>query len=172
MFTPDDFEYASENTRIVVPPQKRLATFGASMLHYYLVTEAMDEVSRTRVREGEIHADRPQLISPAYFSKLMLEGFGDDAEEYANGLEHANLKFLQYGFRMRKADLHVYDVHEPMGQVLARVESEVLAEENPFATVLSGIEEGWEVSLLKLMVAMIHHSAAGNLRDLNERGLL
>lgn len=172
MLSPDDFEYAAENTRIVVPPQRRLATFNASMLHYYLVTQDMDQARLTRVREGEIHAERPQVVTPLNFSKLMLDGFGSEAEDYARALEGEEYKFLQYGFRMRKQDLSCYDVHEPMETVLERVAHEVRELDNPFASVMSGIEAGWEVSLLKLMVAMVHRSADGNRRDLHKRGLL
>jgi len=42
VLTPDDFNYALENTRIVLAPTKRLDTFGTSLFNYFLVTEEMD----------------------------------------------------------------------------------------------------------------------------------
>jgi len=77
MISNDDFSYALENTVVVRSPEKRLETFSTSVLNYYLITEDMDSVNLSRVREGSIHAERPQVISPQNFSKLILEGFGD-----------------------------------------------------------------------------------------------
>jgi len=34
-----DFHYALENTKVILPPQKRLETFGTTVLNYHLITE-------------------------------------------------------------------------------------------------------------------------------------
>src|SRR5882762_11021592 len=77
MLSPDDFTYALENTRVLLAPSKRLDTFGTSIFNYFLVTEEMDAVNLSRVREGHIHAERPQIIMPQTMARLILEGFGD-----------------------------------------------------------------------------------------------
>ena len=83
---PDDFHYALENTKVILPPQKRLETFGTTVLNYHLITEEMDSVNRMRVREGRIHAHKPELVTPDHFAKLLLEGFGEKAEKYADAV--------------------------------------------------------------------------------------
>jgi hypothetical protein len=174
MLSPDDFTYALENTRVILAPSQKLATFGTSLVNYYLVTEEMDRINHSRVREGQIHAEKPQLMSPAYFAKLMLEGFGEEARQYAGQIS-ANahqFTFLKYGFRMRKDDICAYDVAQSLEQVSQQIKADVELKDEPFTAVLTGVDDGWEVCLLKFMVDIIGNSAAGNLDDFRERGLL
>lgn len=172
--SPDDFQYALENTRVVKAPEKRLETFGTSILNYYLVTEEMDSINASNVREGTIVAERPQIVSPANFSKLLLEGFGEKGERFAQKLNENGhrLAFLKYGFRMKKSDVRFYEVHEPVQAVLDRVKADVEAKNDPLSAVLHGVDDGWEVCLLKFMFDMVSASGEGNINELRERGLL
>lgn len=174
MLSQDDFQYALENTRVILPPEKRLETFGTSVLNYFLITEDMDRVNVSHVREGSIVAERPQIISPENIAKLLLEGFGEQGEMFADMINQNAHKFamLKYGFRIRKADIRSYEVHEAMEAVSARVRDEVKARQDPLATVITGIDEGWEVCLLKFMFDLVQSSGEGNIRDLRGRGLL
>jgi hypothetical protein len=172
--SPDTFQYALENTRVVVAPQKRLETFGTSLVNYYLVTEDMDSVNLSRVREGTIHAEKPAIISPQTMAKLMIEGFGEKAGQFADFVSDnpQHFTFLKYGFRFRKDDIRSYDVHEPIETVLDRVREEVSERNDPLSTVLQGVDDGWEVCLLKFMVEMIQTSSGGNMDELRRRGFL
>ncbi len=174
MLTPDDFQYALENTRVVLAPEKRLETFGTSVLNYYLVTEEMDAVNLSRVREGSILAERPQIISPESFAKLMLEGFGDQARNYAEQIsQHGQqMAFLKYGFTVKKSDIRSYDVHDNMEVVCGRVAEQVRGKQDPLAAVLAGVDDGWEVCLLKFMLDMVSASGPRNSKDLRDHGLL
>ena len=174
MLTPDDIQYALENTRVVRPPQQRLATFGTSLLSYYLVTEDMDSVNRSRVREGQIHAERPQIMSPSYFAKLMLEGFGDKAQEYADVISSnaQQFTFLKYGFWFKKTEIRTYEVHESVELVTDKIMGEVEKQNNPLAGVIHGVDDGWEICLVKFMMDVINESKSGNFGDLRDRGML
>jgi len=174
MISSDDFSYALENTRVVRPPEQRLETFSTSVLNYYLVTEDMDSVNLSRVREGSIHAERPQIISPQNFSKLLLEGFGEEAGKYADAFNEIgrNLAFLQYGFRVKKNDIRVYEVHEPLDVVTGKVCDQIEEKQDPLSTVLTGVDDGWEVCLLNFMMEMATASGEHNVRELKMRGLL
>jgi len=170
----DDFNYAMEQTVVLLHPEKRLETFGTSILKYYLVTEEMDAVNLSRVREGSIEAERPQIISPAHFSKLMLEGFGEEASRLADAMsrEAERFAFLKYGFKVKKNDVRFYEVHEPVDLVAARVKEEVQSGKDPLAAVLKGVDDAWEVCLLKFMLDMVMASSGKNMGDLRDRGLL
>lgn len=172
--TPDDFQYALEHTQVVRAPRQRLATFGTSIINYHLVTEDMDAPSLSRVREGRIHAEKPQILSPHHVAKLMIEGFGDQAQEFADAVSShaAQFAFLKYGFRFRKDELRTYDVHEPMGTVLDSVNGRVEALDDPLSAVITGVDDGWEVCLLKFMIDLIQNSAGGNADDFRQQGLL
>src|SRR5947199_411213 len=105
--TRDDFDYAIENTHVIVAPERQIATFGSTSFDFYLISELMDRVDQVRVRNGKIHAERPQILTPEHYCRLLLEGFGEKAERYIEQLrEHArNIAVLRYGFQFRKTDL-------------------------------------------------------------------
>ena len=174
MLSPDDFTYALENTRVLVAPSQRLDTFGTSLFNYFLVTEAMDAVNQSRVREGHIHAERPQIITPQTMARLILEGFGDQGERYAEHLstQGERFSFLKYGFRVSKSDIRSYDVHESLENVAGKLKTDLEIKNEPLTALLTGVDDGWEVCLLKFMVDMIAASAPGNMGDFRERGML
>jgi hypothetical protein len=174
MLTPDDFAYALENTHVLLAPTKRLDTFGTSLFNYFLVTEEMDAVNLSRVREGHIHAERPQIIAPQNIAGLFLEGFGAKGQRFAERLssDAARLPFLKYGFRVSKSDIRSYDVHESLDAVAGKLKDELTLKNEPLTALLTGVDDGWEVCLLKFMVDLINTSAPGNFGDFHERGML
>lgn len=168
-FKPSDFWYAVNNTEVVVMPPRRLETFGATVVDYHLVTEPMDSVNRSRVREGRIHAFRPQIVTPTAFMESILEGFQHEAAEaYANWLrEHeSDLLILRYGFRIRKEGIRDELVSDPVEAVVERVRADLARRENPLAALVRGVDEPWEVCLIKLMVEMVQRSAPGHMQAL------
>src|SRR6266404_3774945 len=64
--TRDDFDYAIENTHVIVAPEQQIATFGSTSFDFYLISELMDRVDQVRVRNGKIHAERPQILTPEH----------------------------------------------------------------------------------------------------------
>ncbi len=56
--TRDDFDYAIENTHVIVAPEQQIATFGTTSFDFYLISELMDRVDQVRIRNGKIHAER------------------------------------------------------------------------------------------------------------------
>jgi hypothetical protein len=173
MLSPDDFHYALENTRVLLAPSRRLDTFGTSLFNYFLVTEEMDAVNLSRVREGHIHAERPQIITPQNMARLLLEGFGDQGERFAEHIssQPGRFAFLKYGFRISKSDIRSYDVHEPAENVAGKLKEELERKNEPLTALLTGVDDGWEVCLLKFMVDLINASAPGNMGDFRERGM-
>jgi hypothetical protein len=174
MLSPDDFTYALENTRVLLAPSRRLDSFGTSLLNYFLVTEEMDAVNLSRVREGHIHAERPQIITPQNMSKLLLEGFSEQGQRFAEQIsaQGARFAFLKYGFRVSKSDIRAYDVHESLENVAGKLKEELQKKNEPLTALLTGVDDGWEVCLLKFMIDLITASAPGNLGDFRERGML
>lgn len=171
---PDDFHYALENTKVIHPPQRRLETFGTTVLNYHLITEEMDAVNRMRVREGRIHAQKPELVTPDGFAKLLLDGFGEKAEKYADAVSQfaSQIAVLKYGFTFRKDEIRRYDVTGPLAEVSAKVRAEVESKGDPLAAVLTGVDDGWEVCLLKFALDMVLTSGGDHVRDLRRHGLL
>jgi len=170
----DDFDYAIENTQVIVAPEGRIQTFGNTSFTFYLISELMDHVDQVRVRNGKIHAERPQILTPDHFQRLLLEGFGEKARRYADQLqEHLkNIAVLRYGFQFRKTDVTEETVRDSMDAVINRTKRRVEAQNEPLSAVIQGVDDAWEVCLLKFTVDMIERSTGGNIGDFRRRGLL
>ena len=65
-----DFWYAAANVEILLAPERKLETFGSTLINYHLVSELLDESGRVRVREGRLEAARPTLIMPSDYAKI------------------------------------------------------------------------------------------------------
>jgi hypothetical protein len=56
--------------------------------------------------------------------------------------------------------------------VIARTKHRVENAEEPLSAIIQGVDDAWEVCLLKFTIDMIERSAGGNLGDFRKRGLL
>lgn len=174
MIEEHDFSYAMENTRVVVPPEGLIETFGTTRFKFLLVSELMDEVNAVRVRGGNIEAERPRIVSPHHFKKLMLDGFGENAREFADWLEDQGDAFrvLKYGFQMKKTDIQQSVVHDPIEEVISRLQADLKADGDAATALISGVDEGWEVCLMKFTMDLIQRSAGENVGEWKRRGLI
>ena len=170
----DDFDYAIENTQVILAPEHRIATFGSTSFRFYLISELMDRVNQVRVRDGRIHADRPQILTPDNFTRLLLEGFGEKAQSYVDQLrEHAhNFAVLRYGFQFRKTDVTEETLRDSMSSVINRTRTRVENANEPLSAVIQGVDDAWEVCLLKFTIDLIERSSGGNMGDFRRRGLM
>src|SRR5690348_10451881 len=78
---PDDVRVIVENTRVVRPPKQLLATFGTTVVDYYVVTKPSYEglpgagdTKESVIRTGKVTAARPQIVTPFYLMNLF-QGF-------------------------------------------------------------------------------------------------
>jgi hypothetical protein len=170
----DDFDYAIENTQVILAPERQIATFGSTSFNFYLISELMDRVDQVRVRNGKIHADRPQILTPEHYCRLLLEGFGEQAQRYVDQLrEHTrNVAVLRYGFQFRKTDVTEQTMRDSIDAVINRTRRKVESENEPLSAVIQGVDDAWEVCLLKFTIDLIERSSGGNLGDFRKRGLL
>jgi hypothetical protein len=172
--TDDDFQYAIENTRVILAPERQIATFGSTSFRFYLISELMDQANEIRVRDGRIHAERPQILTPEHYCRLLLEGFGDKAEKYVEMLRERtrDMAVLRYGFQFRKTDVVENRVRDTMEAVVERTRRQVERSEEPLSAVIQGVDDAWEVCLLKFTIDLIERSSGGNMGDFRRRGLV
>ena len=165
-----DFWYAVNNTEVLELPLGRLETFGSTLIHYCLVTELMDAVGQIRIREGRIQAFRPEILTPQSFLESPLEtGFrAGPADDFVRWLrEHeSELTLLKYGFKIRQETTTESIVHDSIESVLDRVRADLKSKADPLSALVRGVDEPWEVCLLKLLFEVVRRSAPGNARDL------
>lgn len=170
----DDIEYALDNTQVILAPERQIATFGNTSFEFHLISELMDTVGQVRVRTGRIDAERPQILSPEYFSRMLLEGFGEQAQQYAERLRERarQIAVLRYGFQFRKSNVSEITVSERLESVIERTRRAVEQSSDPRGAIIQGVDEGWEVCLLKFTIELIERSAGENLGDFKKRGLI
>jgi PAS domain-containing protein len=178
MHSPDDVQYAMETTRVLREPDRRIDTFGDTRFEFLLLSELMDRAGQVRVRRGGVEAVKPRIVKPDGYSDVELEGFGDKARErFERMIEKLrasgqDLAFLNYGFRFRTGEVREELLHETLDDVRERLLEEARLEGNPAQAIIEGVDDAWEVSVIKFTLEMIGHSLPINRFDLQRRGLL
>lgn len=178
MPTPDDIQYALETTRVLREPDRRIETFGDTRFEFQLISELMDRIGQVRIRTGVVEALRPRILRPEPYREIELEGFDEGARARLDSLieklreQGRNLAFLQYGFQFRRGQVHEEIVHEPIDEVRGRLLEEIRRTGNPALAVIEGVDDTWEVSILKFSFDMILRSHEINAFDFKRRGML
>lgn len=167
--------YVSEHTEVVRLPKQTLATFGVTVIDYYLVTEPVYAESantseETVVRRGCVVAEKPRVVTPMYLMRL--EGFGENARRYFRELAQASpsMTGLYYSYRNEFKSLDI--VTESLTTVVNRLNEMLDGEGNPLATIIKGVDELWDVSLLKFITELTERSINSNIVEFGGRGLL
>ncbi len=170
----DDIEYAMDNTHVLREPDRRIDTFGNTRFRYIIISEVMDSVGRIKVRRGEVDAHKPQIIRPTNYSSIELDGFDDRAQEFLDWLKSKGIEpvFFQYGFSFKRTAHTEEIIADSIESVKEKVIEEVYQEDDPMMAVLEGVDNAWEVALLKFSIDMIQKSQEINQFDYKRKGLI
>ena len=169
-------ERAIAMTRIIRPPRRSLSTFGSTVIHYHVVSQPVyegifeEEHKDTVVRYGLVRADRPQIVTPGYLSRT--EGFGQEASDYLDFLTNrygSEAAGLLYKYKNEPQTTETVD-GDPQ-EVAAKIRDELERDDKPLHTVLLGVDELWDVSVMKFIYEFTNQSARSNFEELNERNL-
>ena len=170
-----DFDrwYAAKCARFLVEPKRRLETFGNTLVNYIVVSELMDSVGKCHVRSGRMKLFKPQIITPSAYSEMLLEGFGEEARKYVRWLaEHEDdVHVLRYGYTLKRESFSEELVTRPIDAVLADVSKDVAARKDPYLALVRGVDEPWDVSLVRLFWEVVNRSAKKNIREMAEKHL-
>ena len=168
-----NFWYAVNNTDVKLMPSGHLETFGNTLLNYHLVTELMDDTSRVRVREGKLEAGRPQIITPDAYAHTALEGFGQEAQQYIDWLrEHEqDIRVLQYGYKLKQESYRETIITDKLEHVVDRVKNAVTTSNDPLSAVVVGVDDPWDVCLVRLFWEVIQSSALYNIQEMQRHKL-
>jgi hypothetical protein len=173
---PESLYQVVHHTHVVRAPRQALATFGATSISYYLVTEPIysdlvGDTQETVVRHGKVLAERPQIVTPYYLLSLF-RGF-EHGEEYANYLAESygrNSPGLMYSYRNELVDTSI--VSDPPATVAQRLSDDLEREGQNLAAVIQGVDHLWDVSLMKFIFDLTVSSLGQNVSELAGRGLL
>lgn len=168
-----DFWHAVNNTVIIQPPRSHIETFGNTIINYRLVSELLDQKGMVRIREGRMQAFKPQIITPAGYDNLTLDGFGEEAHKYLEWLKENEdkIRILRYGYTLKKDAFTEQVVTDSARAVIERIKADPAVKADPLSAIVLGVEEPWDVCLIKLFWSVIQQSAPINIREMNERHL-
>jgi len=160
--------YAVEHTELIRPPQQHLATFGATALKYYVVTGLAENLSV--VRDGKVIAERPRIVTPSYLVKL--EGFSEESRKYLSIMarERPDEPGVFYRYKNQPKEMNV--VSESLRGVISKLNAQLEEEHDPLSTIIKGVEELWDVSLLTFIYHLTSRSLHTNIAEFRHRGFL
>lgn len=167
---------AVARTEVIRAPKQNLYTFGTTNIHYFLVTEPVyaDPASggnETVVREGKIIAEKPRIVTPYYLTSL--EGFSANARRYFDHLSKThgrNAPGLFYAYRNEPKGLEIVSNNLPA--VVERISAEIDQRGDPLTALIKGIDELWDVALVRFIFEITSRSLGDNVSQLGARGLL
>lgn len=176
---PEEIRRIVENTEVVRAPKQLLATFGTTVVQYFIVTEpsyaglpgAGEGADEAIVRSGKVTAQRPQIVTPYYLLNLF-RGF-DHGEEFARYLTNqfgADSPGLMYRYEQEPGDTEV--VSETPERVARRIAGRLDDENAHLAAVIRGDDQFWDVSLAHFIYALTAGSALSHAAEMGQRGLL
>jgi len=164
---PDEkIQAAISNTFVLRFPRQQLATFGNTNIYYYMITELMPEVNV--IREGRVIAARPKIVTPAYL--MQIEGFSGPARRYIQMAAEQNPHEpgILYSYKNEFGEMSV--VSEPLGSIVDNINRRIDNRSDPLSTIIKGVEEMWDVSLMKFTFDLTRNSVQRNFSELYGRG--
>jgi len=171
-----DLIKAVQKTRVARKPLQHLATFGTTIINYYVITEPIysdiDELKKeTVVRTGRVNSGKPQIVTPTY--ALNLKGFSSEAYKY---LEFISNKFgvnspgVLYQYKNEPGKINI--LNGSVEEVSNNIIKELNTKKDKLTAVIVGVDELWDVSLLKFIHDFTSESLVSNINEFNSRGLL
>lgn len=172
----DPIQHAVMNTEVLRPPRQTLATFGATVIRYFLITEPVYEElvglgKETVIRNGRVTVQRPQVVTPNYLFSLF-QGF-EHGQQFAEHLVNTygpNEPGLVYQYRNEPGELNI--VSEPLPAVADKLRQDLERQEDHLAAIIKGIDQLWDISLMKFIHDLTVDSVRTNVEELVSRGLL
>jgi hypothetical protein len=164
----EKIQYTIAHTEVLRPPKQSLATFGITNIYYYLVTELME--STNIVREGRVIAAKPKIVTPAYL--INLEGFSSQARRFIEMMaeKYPHEAGIFYSYKNEPKEMNI--VSDPLEKIVDRIGQQIDSQADPLAAIIKGVEEMWDVSLLKFTYELTSKSVHTNVAEMERSGLL
>jgi len=169
------FDLIMNNTKVILTPKNTLSTYNQTKVRYHIVTEpSYKEVSdhnseESVIRHGLVIAQTPQVVTNDFLYRM--SGFGDEAKAYLKELNNVygkNEPALLYNYKNESTDLEIVSGNPQ--EVSERIKRRLIRSQANHA-VIRGINNLWDVSLLKFIFEYTKTSAKSNFQDLNSSGM-
>ena len=148
-------EDAVARTEVIKSPSQYLHTFGITKLHYYLVTEPtylelVKGPSEAVVREGDVIASIPVVVTPTYMTHL--EGFGEEAYQYFEELKRSygpNAPGLLYRYANQLGGTEI--VEGTALDIAQRISGRTHEQGETLSAVIKGVDDLWDDKLFLIL---------------------
>ena len=172
----NQIEDTARQTEILRMPKQSLSTFGTTNIYYYLITEpAYSEIAKgddeTVIREGRVITEKPKIVTPYYLSRL--DGFSSDARRYFDFIiktHGPDAPGLFYTYKNEPKELNI--VSDNWLAIANKLNDEIEKRGDSLTSIIKGVDELWDVSLLKFIYEITKNSLKNNLSQMGEKGLL
>lgn len=166
------------NTIIVRPPKQEIYAFGTTTVTYNLVTQPLYQAlnidhrkEESIVRRGIVRAETPKIVTPNFLSRA--EGFGDQAQEFLKELirrGQADDPGILYTYHNQPKETQI--VSNNPEQVAERIAKKIDSESRSLEAVIIGVDELWDVSLMKFIFDWTNQSFSSNQEQFKNSGRL
>ena len=123
------------------------------------------------VRSGKVKAEQPTLITPTY--AMNLNGFSEDAYHYFDQVAQMygpNSPGIMYQYNNEPKGLEILSGNP--NEIAHRISKELKDKKNDLSVVISGVDEFWDVALLKFIYEFTASSVSFNSREMRGAGLM
>ena len=123
------------------------------------------------VRAGRVLAERPAVVTPTY--AMNLKGFSPEAYEYLGDVARQsgpNSPGILYQYKNEAGKMDI--VGGIPSEIAHRISSDLDSRNEDMSVVMVGVDELWDVALLKFIYEFTSSSVAGNIQEFQTRGLL
>jgi hypothetical protein len=158
-----------QKTRLIKGPSRRLAAFGDTRIRYHLVSPVEDMEDRSRLREGTVVSERPQILTPDHLRERF-QGFDEDARRFGDWLLSSygdQIRALEYRFRNDMTGSRV--LHEKPDVLGERIRAD-LADASDAAVLLCP-DAAWQIAVMKLLLDESRQAFSGHVRELEAKGM-
>jgi len=121
------------------------------------------------VRRGTVKAERPQIVTPQFM--LRAPGFGTEAREFMEEMVRrgqADDPGLLYTYSNSPVQMEI--VSNRPEEVAERISLRIDQESRPLEAVILGVDELWDVSLMKFIFDLTNNSAPKNASEFARTG--
>ncbi|MCC3144512.1 hypothetical protein LJ207_04140 [Halanaerobium sp. Z-7514] len=154
-----------ENTEILLEPEDLISTSHDTTLHYFVLSEPYyleefpEEGPETKVREGKITWEKPKLLTPDYM--INMSGFSGEAKKAMQMIANDNpdLAGLLYKMNYRKQSISTFTISREIEKAQEEIEKERINDEDNLTVIIKGVDELWDVSLMKFIQSLMLKSA-------------
>jgi hypothetical protein len=154
-----------ENTEILMEPDDLISTSHDTTLHYFVLSEPYyleefpEEGPETKVREGRITWEKPKLLTPDYM--INMSGFSGEAKKAMEMIasDNPDLAGLLYKMNYKKQSISTFTLARDIEEAQGKIEEDMINGEDNLTVIIKGVDELWDVSLMKFIQSLMLKSA-------------